>query len=109
MSDSSYDPRRILWLCRRGTKELDVLLERFVNGPYTSATPAEKQTFALLLQLPDEELAAYLFGNATPEDPAIASLAQLIARHRADTPAPAPAPDCLADGGERDRHHPRTR
>jgi len=76
------EDRRILWRCRRGTKELDVLLERFAKGQYAHATVEQKQAFARLLELPDPELTDYLFGYATPEEPELARLTQLIASHR---------------------------
>ena len=77
------EDRRILWRCRRGTKELDVLLERFARDGYEQSTMEQKQAFARLLELPDPELTDYLFGYATPEEPELARLTQLIASHRA--------------------------
>ena len=76
------EDRRILWRCRRGTKELDVLLERFALHGYEQASPAQKRAFARLLELPDPELTDYLFGYATPEEPELARLTQLISAHR---------------------------
>jgi antitoxin CptB len=76
------EDRRILWRCRRGTKELDVLLERFARDDYENATAEQKRAFARLLELPDPELSDYLFGHATPEEPELARLTQLIATHR---------------------------
>lgn len=72
------DPGRILWRCRRGMKELDVLLERYARERYAQATVSEKSAFARLLELPDPALAAYLFGHATPEEPELAQLARRI-------------------------------
>ena len=74
------DARRVLWRCRRGMKELDILLERFARDRYASAPEAQKRAFARLLELPDPDLADYLFGHATPEEPELAHLTQLIAR-----------------------------
>ncbi|HEY1284170.1 MAG TPA: succinate dehydrogenase assembly factor 2 [Steroidobacteraceae bacterium] len=69
---------RLLWRCRRGMKELDVLLERFARQRYEHATADEKSAFARLLDLPDPELVDYLFGYATPAEPHLAHLARLI-------------------------------
>jgi antitoxin CptB len=77
------EARRLLWRCRRGMKELDVLLERFARERYGTASAAEKSAFARLLDLPDPDLADYFFGHATPEEPELAHLARLIATHRA--------------------------
>jgi antitoxin CptB len=74
--------RRIRWRCRRGMKELDVLLERFLRTGYDAASSDEKRAFAALLELPDPELAAYLLGHATPPEAHAAQLARRIAQFR---------------------------
>jgi antitoxin CptB len=74
------DVRRLLWLCRRGMKELDVLLGRYAAVGLPHAPPAERASFARLLQLPDPLLAAYLLASDAPADPA---LAHVVGRIRA--------------------------
>jgi antitoxin CptB len=76
------ETRRLLWRCRRGMKELDILLERFARERYESAPDEQKRAFARLLELPDPDLADYLFGHATPDEPELARLTQLIATHQ---------------------------
>lgn len=76
------EARRLLWRCRRGMKELDVLLDRFARKEYPTASPAEQRAFARLLDLPDPELAAYLLGHATPSEPELAHLTRRIATYR---------------------------
>ncbi len=76
------EARRLLWRCRRGMRELDVLLERFARERYEEAPPEQKRAFARLLELPDPDLADYFFGYATPEEPELAELTRLIATHR---------------------------
>lgn len=73
------DTRRLLWRCRRGMKELDLLLESFVRHHYDAASSDQRDAFARLLDLPDPVLADYLLGHATPPDPQLAELARLIA------------------------------
>ena len=68
------------WRCRRGMKELDVLLERFAGRALAQASPDDCQLFARVLELPDPLLAGYLIGGETPAEP---HLAQVIARMRA--------------------------
>jgi len=63
-------------------KELDVLLDRFLRTAYAAVSSEEKRAFAALLELPDPELAAYLFGHATPPQDDAAQLARLIAACR---------------------------
>jgi len=70
--------RRLLWRCRRGMKELDVILERFARQQLREASSEQRQTFARFLELPDPELADYLLGHAVPPEPELAQLARRI-------------------------------
>ena len=70
--------RRLLWRCRRGLKELDVLLERYAAAALPDASPAERAVLARLLELPDPQLAGYLLAGAVPADPQLAALAGRI-------------------------------
>jgi antitoxin CptB len=76
------ETRRVLWRCRRGMKELDILLERFARERYESASSEERCAFARLLDLPDPDLADYFFGYAIPAEPELARLTRLIATHQ---------------------------
>ena len=76
------DTRRILWRCRRGMKELDVLLERFARERYEQVSRRDQLAFGRLLDLPDPDLADYLFGHVTPTDPELARLTRLVATAR---------------------------
>jgi antitoxin CptB len=69
--------RRLLWRCRRGMKELDVLLERFVRGAL-AGNEVELDTFEELLALPDPLLAGYLLGGNTPPEAHLARLTAAI-------------------------------
>jgi len=73
------EARRLLWRCRRGMKELDVLLERFARRTLPGASEEEWQAFAELLALPDPALADYLLAGEPPPEP----LARLVQRIRA--------------------------
>jgi antitoxin CptB len=68
------------WRCRRGMKELDVLLERFAQQVLPQASQAECRVYAELLALPDPLLAGYLLGGEPPAEP---HLAQAVRRIRA--------------------------
>ena len=58
---------RIVWRCRRGMKELDVLLERYLERDLSSATRDEISLFAEFLELQDPELARYLLAGEPGE------------------------------------------
>ena len=73
----------MLWHCRRGMKELDVLLSRYARERYAGAPAGQQAAFEALLQLPDPQIADYLLGYATPPDPALAEVVRaVVARHR---------------------------
>lgn len=67
---------RLRWRCRRGMRELDVVLQRYLERCYPGADPAEQQAFERLLELQDPQLLAYVTRQAIP-DP---ELAHVIAR-----------------------------
>jgi antitoxin CptB len=71
-------PGRLLWRCRRGMKELDVILERFAREGLDGASPAEWGAFERLLGLPDPVLAGYFLGKERPRDPELRTLAARI-------------------------------
>jgi antitoxin CptB len=70
--------RRLLWRCRRGMKELDILLERYVRSQVAQASPQDRATLDQLLELPDPVLADHLFGHTPVSDPRMASLVAAI-------------------------------
>ncbi len=74
--------RRLLWRCRRGMKELDVLLERFARQHLPVAGGGERELFARFLELPDPVLAEYLLGDPAHGDADFASLARRITEVR---------------------------
>ncbi|MCX7068923.1 MAG: succinate dehydrogenase assembly factor 2 [Methylococcales bacterium] len=51
---------KLKWQCRRGMKELDLLLENYLATDYLLADTAEKARFVELLALEDDELLVVL-------------------------------------------------
>ena len=68
---------RLRWSCRRGMRELDVVLQRYLENRYPAADAIERQAFEALLELQDPQLFAYLLGSDAPTDP---QLADVVAR-----------------------------
>jgi antitoxin CptB len=58
---------RLRWQCRRGTKELDLLLQRYLDSGYLLADDEEKALFAQLLALEDDVLIGILLGDLIVE------------------------------------------
>jgi antitoxin CptB len=67
---------RLRWRCRRGMKELDVLLTRYLEQCFDSAPEPERRAFEALLEVQDPVLYAYCLGQA----PVPGHLAALIER-----------------------------
>jgi antitoxin CptB len=51
------------WQCRRGTKELDFLLNRYLETGYLVADQGEKDLFVELLGMEDDRLIGILMGD----------------------------------------------
>ena len=57
---------RIKWQCRRGMRELDELLNAYLENRYDDASDEEKAAFRRLLELSDPQLVGYLLRQQAP-------------------------------------------
>lgn len=71
---------RLRWHCRRGMRELDVLLMKYMDKVFPQASPASQAAFAALLDLQDPELLALLTGNLTCEQKDMADVIDQLTR-----------------------------
>jgi antitoxin CptB len=69
---------RLEWRCRRGMKELDFLLLRYLRQRHVVAGGDERAAFAEFLELPDPDIAGYLFAGDVPSDPRHAALCRAM-------------------------------
>ena len=69
---------RLRWQCRRGMKELDVLLLGYLERYYPDVSAEERSIFAELLALQDPQLFGYLIGREVPADAAVAHVIRKI-------------------------------
>jgi antitoxin CptB len=85
------EARRLLWRCRRGMKELDLVLERFARRELlqTQAGTERRRLLDRLLELPDPLLLDYLLGQRLPPE---VELAELILKIRTLPPELAAQP-----------------
>lgn len=66
--DDAAELGRLRWRCRRGMKELDLLLVRWLDRRYAAASADERAAFGRLLQAQDPELVAWLLrGQPAPD------------------------------------------
>ena len=71
---------RLRWLCRRGMRELDVLLAGFLDHGYADAPGSAQAAFSRLRELQDPEIYALLTARTDTEDPALADVVARIRR-----------------------------
>ena len=71
---------RLRWQCRRGMRELDELLLRYLEEFYAQDNEADKAAFREVLTLSDPELNGYLLQRQTPDDEPIARVIDRILR-----------------------------
>ena len=71
---------KLRWRCRRGMKELDLLLERFLARAFDELDDEQLDLLERLLESPDQDLLNWLSGGAAPEDEELSCLARWIRR-----------------------------
>jgi len=69
---------RLAWQCRRGMRELDELLNRFLGQCFSRLDRPEQETFIRLLDYPDDVLLELLMGRMAPADKDVAHIVQEI-------------------------------
>jgi antitoxin CptB len=75
---------RLRWRCRRGMQELDVLLARYVDRRFASASFEEQEAFQRLLETEDTVIYGYCLGQERPPDHLAALIEQITANASAD-------------------------
>ena len=77
MSDDA-ELRRLRWRCRRGMRELDQLMLRYLDARWAAADDAERSVFLRLLDTEDDKLWRWFMGRETAGDDALDALVQRI-------------------------------
>lgn len=70
---------RLRWRCRRGMRELDQLLTRYLDQAWSEDSERQRGVFLELLDCEDDRLWHWFMGH---EEPADAAIAALVARIR---------------------------
>lgn len=69
---------KLSWRCRRGTLELDVLLQNYLDNGYHHADASEQAQFLDLLALEDDRLQAYLLEDKCPPNEPLSVLIKKV-------------------------------
>lgn len=80
------NPRKLSWLCRRGMRELDVLLSHYAASRYENAGRDEQARFEKLLAESDDVLWRYFYRDLIPGDAGMANLVDTIRRSASPHP-----------------------
>ena len=59
---------QLVWRCRRGVRELDVLFGRFLESDYPTLSSEEQLVFQQLLDVQDPVIMDWLFDKYAPEE-----------------------------------------
>lgn len=78
--NAAQDPdiKRLRWRCRRGMRELDQLLERWLDREYAAVSEVERGVFRRLLDCEDDKLWRWFLRHESPDDVEIAALVDRI-------------------------------
>ncbi len=77
------EEKKVRWLCRRGMKELDVMLERYLERRWPEADAGERAAFVELLEMQDPDLWRLLGSDDSRRIGGAPTCLDVIARIRA--------------------------
>ncbi len=69
---------RLRWRCRRGMKELDMLLLAYVDSSYDESGLVGQQAFRRLLSMPDPDILDLLTGKLIADDKHLANVIERL-------------------------------
>ena len=69
---------RLRWRCRRGTREMDLILERFLAAAGDGLDEDTRQGLERLLDQPDQDILDWITRRSAPPDAGLASLVDRI-------------------------------
>ncbi len=72
--------RRLRWLCRRGMKELDILLESFLESSQQALHSGDYAQLENFLAQEDDQIWAWIQQLKEPDNPHFRALAEAIRR-----------------------------
>ena len=75
---SGIDPAALRWRCRRGMRELDQLMQRYLEHGWPTADDRERNSFLRLLDCEDDKLWQWCMGQARPEDAELQAIVERI-------------------------------
>ncbi len=82
LATTSADTRRakLHWRCRRGMRELDIVLEHFLREDFDALSKTEQADFERLLDQTDPDLVHWLTGQSEAPDAGLTRLVKRLSR-----------------------------
>jgi antitoxin CptB len=77
-ASNELELKRLRWRCRRGMRELDQLLVRWLDRQWAQSSEGERAVFLRLLDSEDDRLWRWFLGHEIAPDDALDSLVQRI-------------------------------
>lgn len=69
---------RLRWRCRRGMRELDVVMVYYLEHRYGEASAEDQAAFRQLIECQDPEILDFLTGRALPQGEALQRVVEVI-------------------------------
>ena len=76
--DDDIELKKLRWRCRRWMRELDQLLDRWLERQWRQSPTAERAVFLRLLDTEDDTLWRWFLGHEVSSDVEIAALVERI-------------------------------
>lgn len=77
-TEDEVELRRLRWKCRRGMRELDQLLGRYLDREWRQASATQRAVFLRLLDCEDDKLWHWFMGHEVPPDAELAAFVEGI-------------------------------
>ena len=77
---------RVRWRCRRGMKELDVLLERFARHGLNRLDEGELDALERLLEQPDQDILEWIASTTANPPPDLRAVVSRVRSHALGRP-----------------------
>ena len=69
---------KLIWRCRRGIREMDILFQEFIERSYDNLTEEEKASFDKLLDEPDLDILNWILGKSAPQSDELMHIVSII-------------------------------
>lgn len=81
--DPTIEYKKVLWRCRRGMLELDLILMPFAKKHFQSLSSEQQQQFIELLKQDDPHIFGWLMGHEAVSIPSLEGIVEIIKQRHA--------------------------